>query len=76
MPRVETLVDFHMQAAKGSEVEENGDEATLVDVWELIFTDRASRDQIRIRFRREARDELVRQMTGGVVLAGGEFPKI
>jgi hypothetical protein len=76
MPKVITLVDHHMAAVKGTEVEESGTDAALVDVWELVFTDRSNRDQIRIRFRREARDEIVRQLTGGVVLAGGDLPRL
>jgi len=77
MPRVEILDNYHMAAMKGMEVDENRDgEASAVETWMLVLTDRASRDQIRISFRREARDELVRQLTGGVVLAGGEFPKV
>lgn len=69
-----------MQAVKGQEtdvVQVEGEETLeVVDTWTIILTDRQSRDQIRIAFRREARDELVRQLTGGVVLAGGELPKI
>lgn len=81
MPRFESLVGFHMAAVKGQEVEtktgDNGQEETMVvETWTLIFTDVQTQDQIRIGFRREARDELVRQLTGGVVLAGGELPRI
>lgn len=81
VPRVEILSDFHIQAVKGQETDvvkdEDGDESLEVaEVWTLVLTDRQSRDQIRIAFRREARDELVRQLTSGVVLAGGEFPKV
>ena len=77
MPQVHQLVGYHMQAVKGSEVEEqDGSPSGMVDVWMLIFTDRQTHDQIRISFRREARDDLVRQLTGGIVLAGGELPKV
>ena len=80
MPRVEILSNFHIQAVKSQETEitdENGSEGLqMVDVWTLILTDRQSPHRIQIAFRREARDELVRQLTGGVVLAGGEFPKV
>lgn len=77
MPVVHQLVGYHMQAVKGSEVEEQDGQAQgMVDVWMLIFTDRNSGEQIRISFRREARDELVRQLTGGIVLAGGQLPNV
>lgn len=76
MPRVEILDNFHLAALKGMEVDEGRDETSAVETWMLVLTDRVSKDQIRISFRREARDELVRQLTGGVVLAGGEFPKV
>ena len=80
MPRTEILSNFHIQAVKSQETEitdENGSEGLqMVDVWTLILTDRQSPHRIQIAFRRAARDELVRQLTGGVVLAGGEFPKV
>lgn len=75
MPRTEILSNFHIHAAKGTEIDESGDEPTMNDIWTVILTDRNTQDQIRISFRREARDELVRQLTGGVVLAGGQFPR-
>lgn len=77
MPEIVTLVGYNMQARKGTEVEErDGSPDGVVDIWELVFTSMTTKDQIRISFRREARDELVRQLTGGVVLAGGELPKL
>lgn len=81
MPRREILSDFHIAAVKGQETDvvkgENGEEdLEVVPVWTLALTDRQSGDQIFLSFRREARDELVRQLTGGVVLAGGEFPQV
>lgn len=76
MPRLEVLTNFHMQAAKGTEPEMEGDQVSAVDVWTLILTDRATGDQIRVSFRKDARDELVRQLTGGIVLSGGELPRL
>jgi hypothetical protein len=81
MPRIEILSNFHLQAVKTQETDvvkgDNGDETLeVVDVWTLILTDRQAPHRIQIAFRRETRDELVRQLTGGVVLAGGELPKI
>lgn len=76
MPSVTMLVGYHIQAVKGQEPDTQDGEPTVVDTWTLILTDTQSRDQIRIAFRRDARDELVRQLTGGIVLAGGELPRI
>lgn len=81
MPRMEHLVGFHIAAVKSQETDvvpgEDGTETLEVaEVWSIIFTDRQTQDRIQISFRREARDELVRQLTGGVVLAGGDFPKV
>lgn len=77
MPQIHQLVGFHMQAVKGTEMEEQDGQAQgVVDVWMLMFTDRQTGEQIRISFRKEARDELVRQLTGGIVLAGGDLPKV
>lgn len=81
MPRLEILSNFHIQALKGQETDvvagDNGDETLeVVEVWTLVLTDRQSPHRIQIAFRKDARDELVRQLTGGVVLAGGELPKI
>lgn len=78
MPKRTDLVGFHMAAFKGKEEDraEGNGESVLVDVWMLVFTDRQTNDQIRISFREEARDALVRQLTGGIMLAGGNLPKV
>jgi hypothetical protein len=46
--------------------------------WVLIFQEQVpqSGDSIVFAFGREVRDEVVRKLTGGLVLAGGEFPKL
>jgi hypothetical protein len=77
MPKDIHLFNHHMGVTKGTEVEEQGDQTVAVDVWEMIFTDRSNGDRIRIRFREEAHDELVKQLTSGVVLPGSSgFPTI
>lgn len=73
MPIIQMLVGYHLQAVKGSEPDTDG---TPVDVWTLALTNMETRDQIRIQFRQDARDELVRQLTGGIVLAGGQLPNL
>jgi hypothetical protein len=79
VPRVEQLVGYHIGVTEGKELdsEEQGNGGpVVVKVWSLVFTDRQSGDQIRIAFRQDTRDEIVRQLTGGIVLAGGELPKL
>lgn len=75
MPKLTILTNHHMHADKGSRlVEQPGEEPVLLEMWTLLFTDRVTQDQVQISFPREARDELVKLLTGGVVLAGGGFP--
>lgn len=80
MPKSITLVNQHIAVERGSQLdneasEENGSPVS-VDTWTVVFTDRTYGDQIRITFRREARDDVVRQLTGGVILAGGDLPSV
>lgn len=46
--------------------------------WELKFTEMMPQtgDTIRFAFGRDVRDHIVRELTGGIVLHGGELPKI
>lgn len=48
------------------------------DIWTLIFTETKppTGDQIIFSMNREVRDHIVRELTGGIVLAGGELPKL
>jgi hypothetical protein len=79
MPKSIDLTNQQIDVQQSKEIDQkassgNG-EPVIVDVWMFVFTDRTYGDQIRIRFRREARDEIVRKLTG-VVIAGGELPKL
>ena len=47
-----------------------------VPVWTLRFVDRMSGDTVEWSCGRETRDEIVKQLTGGIVLAGGELPRV
>lgn len=75
--RVVTLVGQHLAAEKGTDMRpgENGD-PEVFDMWTIVMTDRGTGDQHRISFTRDTRDELIRQLTGGIVLAGGELPRL
>jgi len=46
--------------------------------WMLVFTEALpqSGDTITFKMGRDVRDFVVRELTGGVVLAGGELPRI
>ena len=46
--------------------------------WALVFTEMIPQtgDTIQFVFGREVRDAIVRELTGGIVLHGGELPKL
>jgi hypothetical protein len=80
MPKAVTLINQHIGVERGSELdseesEKNGAPVS-VDIWTIVYTDRTYGDSIRVTFRKEARDALVRQLTGGVILAGGDLPNV
>jgi hypothetical protein len=76
VPQVVNLVGWQLAVAKSRELDESSEGAEVVDVWTLVLTDYQTRDQICIAFRRDTRDELVRQLTDGIVLSGGQLPKL
>jgi hypothetical protein len=45
------------------------------EVFRLMLTDKGTGDVTWLAFGKDVRDELVRQLTGGIVLAGGELPR-
>lgn len=48
------------------------------DVWVLVFTEKfpPTGDEIRYEMNRETRDGVVRGLTDGIVLAGGDLPRL
>lgn len=73
MPKVIVLKNQHMAVQKGTELEPQAsvDDAPVVhEVWTFVFTDKTYGDVIQITFGKEARDELIKDMMGGVVLPG------
>ena len=78
--RVTELRNQMIQAEKGQVVgppsPENGGKPQTVDVWKITCTDRAIGDQVWVIMDEALKDEIVRQLTGGIVLAGGELPKL
>jgi hypothetical protein len=61
-------------------IQQQGDNGAPVDVegWALVFTEMAppTGNKIQYAFGREVRDFIVRGLTGGIVLHGGELPKL
>lgn len=55
---------------------EDGSAVEMVDVWTIILTDRHTLEQQRLSIQKEARDTLIRDLTGGIVLAGGDLPNV
>lgn len=74
------LRNQHVQAEKGQVIGppdgKNGEAPSTVDVWKITCTDRATGDQVWFLMNEELKDEIVRQLTGGIVLAGGKLPRI
>ena len=73
MPKMIQLYNQHIKVEKGQEIDaQNSDEngPIVIDIWTLIFTDKSYGDQIRIGFPQEARDEIVKELLGGIILPG------
>ena len=80
MPKTMHLYNQHIGVERSSELdaeesEKNG-APVMVDVWTIVLTDRTYGDQIRMSFRKDTRDAVVRDLTGGVILAGGDLPSV
>jgi hypothetical protein len=77
MAEIVTLTNQHVQVVKTREPTPTSDDGVeIVDFWTLVMTDRHTGKQIKLALGREARDDVVRQFTDGIVLAGGGLPKI
>lgn len=78
MPKQIELFNQHVECKEGTKlVEDPADPGAPVieKVWTLTFSDRTYMDQHIITFGKDARDHIVKVLTGGVVLAGGELPQ-
>lgn len=77
MTRIVTLVDQSIGVQKKREPREGeGGAVENIDIWTLVIVDRHTREQIHLAFERDTRDDIVRQLTDGIVIAGGGFPKL
>jgi hypothetical protein len=73
MPKQVTLHNQHIAVEKGTELDSQvspDDEPVVKEVWTLVFSDRTYHDQIRITFGKEARDQVIKDLMGGIVLPG------
>lgn len=74
--RTEELWGWASDVVKGTELEEHPDGPISHDVWTLVFIEGGTGNLVKYTFRRDVRDDIVRKLTGGVVLAGGELPRL
>ena len=73
MPKVVTLHNQHIAVEKGSEIDAQAstdDTPVIKEMWTLVFSDRTYQDQIRISFGKDARDQVIKDLMGGIVLPG------
>lgn len=70
------LFNTHIGVEKGQQrrpdpdAPEGSGKTVMVDTWSLVLTDRMTNDQIVYEFTRDVRDELVRILQDGIVIAG------
>ena len=79
--RLEELFNHHIGVEMGEVPDPETSEAlggapATQPLWYVVLTDRDTGDVIRFALTRKGRDGLVRDLTGGIVLAGGELPKL
>lgn len=74
MPKIMTLVNQHIAVEKGTEIDgpasEQSGAPVVQEMYTIVYTDRTYGDQIRVSFPKEVRDEVVKNLMGGIVLGG------
>lgn len=78
MPKQIQLFNQQIECKEGTRLDDNPEDpgAPLIQkVWTLTFSDRTYMDQHIVEFGQDARDHIVKVLTGGIVLAGGELPQ-
>ncbi len=74
MAKLINLVNQHIKVVKGQELEPNASDESgpvVVETFTLVMTDKGYGDQIAVTFGKEVRDEVVKDLMGGVILPGG-----
>lgn len=74
--RITELYNHSIGGRAFRDLQETPEGPAMIDLYELALIDKTTGDQIRIKFDKSTRDHIVRGLTGGVVLAGGELPKL
>lgn len=77
MPKQTELFNQHIECKEGTKLTDNPDDpgAPIISkTWTITMSDRTYMDQHIITFGQDARDHLVKVMTGGIVL-GGDLPQ-
>lgn len=70
MATITVLDGWAVEVVKGQEIEEKNGQTLAIETWTLVFREKdPQRNKIEFTIRKEARDELVKGFTGGVVLA-------
>lgn len=71
------LLGWDVAVAKGSRPVKSDDGAPegMDEVWLLVYRERETGNEITFEMSREIRDFVVRGLTGGIVLAGGDLPQ-
>ena len=74
MPKAVTLVNQHIKVEKGTDIDgpasDESGAPVVHEMFTLVFTDRSYGDQIRISFTKETRDQIIKDLMGGIVLGG------
>jgi len=69
------LYNQHIAIEKGTEIDgpasDQAGAPVVREMFTIILTDKSYGDQIRISITKETRDDIVKQLTGGIVLSGG-----
>lgn len=69
-----TTMQVHHEKVKQQSPTNGG--SVEVDQWTFVFLDKDTGDTIAWSCGKDVRDAIVRQLTGGIVLAGGELPRV
>lgn len=72
------LIGWAAEVRKGTrEVpDQNGGEAKKEEFWQIVLLEVGTGNSISYRCTKDIRDHIVRGLTGGIVLAGGDLPQV
>ncbi len=77
MAKHEILQGWNIGAAKVTvPIQGKNGQPSMEERWDLRFIENGTGNLISFLMDKDTRDHVVRQLTSGVVLAGGDFPKL